>query len=131
MKSIKDCSVDCFSFSLAAKICNRDSVFNEAFRILKPGGTFVILEASSIPNRLVHLCYLRYMKLCMPIIGWIASGGDSSAYLYLLKGIEDFPTAEELVTELTGYGFESVSFKRYTFGIVALHRASKPLSSHA
>ena len=78
MKSLEDCSVDCFSFSLAAKICNRNSVFDEAFRILKPGGTFVILEASTIPNRLVHFCYLQYMKLCMPVIGWIASGGDLS-----------------------------------------------------
>jgi len=125
MQTIKDNSVDCFSFSLAAKICDRALVFQEAHRILKPGGKIILLEASTIPNRLVQKCYLSYMKACMPLIGWIATRGDSSAYLYLLRGIEEFPDANGLKDELEGYGFHSVGFKRYTFGIVAIHRGTK------
>ena len=67
------------------------------------------------------------MRFCMPIIGWVATRGDTSAYKYLLKGIENFPTAEALAGELSSLGFEDVSFERLTLGIVAIHVAHKPI----
>jgi len=84
------------------------------------------LEASNIPwNRLQNL-YLKYMRLIMPIIGWIATRGDTSAYKYLLCGIENFATAEQLAQELEAIGFTDVSFERLSLGIVAIHVARKP-----
>ncbi len=62
----------------------------------------------------------------MPVIGWIAAGGDTSAYTYLLKGIENFATAEQLAQELEAIGFTEVSFERLSLGIVAIHVARKP-----
>ena len=62
----------------------------------------------------------------MPVIGWITTGGDSSAYQYLLRGIENFPTAEEFAQELTSMGFKDISFERLSLGIVAIHTARKP-----
>ena len=35
----------------------------------------------------MHRLYLAYVNLCLPVIGWIATGGDAWAYRYLLKGI--------------------------------------------
>jgi demethylmenaquinone methyltransferase / 2-methoxy-6-polyprenyl-1,4-benzoquinol methylase len=66
------------------------------------------------------------MRLCVPVIGWMATSGDRSAYSYLLKGIEDFPTAEALARELRSIGFEDISFERLSLGIVAIHLARKP-----
>jgi ubiquinone/menaquinone biosynthesis C-methylase UbiE len=66
------------------------------------------------------------MNLCVPIIGWIATRGDASAYKYLLKGMENFPTAEEFAQELASVGFKDISFVRLTLGIVAIHTARKP-----
>jgi demethylmenaquinone methyltransferase/2-methoxy-6-polyprenyl-1,4-benzoquinol methylase len=63
----------------------------------------------------------------MPIIGWVATGGDSSAYLYLLKGIQDFPSAETLAKEMESAGFEDITFERLSLGIVAIHTAHKPM----
>ena len=62
----------------------------------------------------------------MPVLGWMATGGDASAYKYLLHGIRDFPTAEQFALELESYGFEGVSFERLSLGIVAIHAARKP-----
>jgi ubiquinone/menaquinone biosynthesis C-methylase UbiE len=66
------------------------------------------------------------MAICMPALGWLATGGDASAYRYLLQGIRDFPTAERLAQELASHGFEEVAFERLSLGIVAIHTARKP-----
>ena len=119
-------SIDLYSISLGLKICERKKVLQEALRLLRPGGRLVVLEASNIPWHWFHRAYLLYMNLCMPFIGWVATAGDSSAYRYLLNGIEKFPTAEEFAQELAFLGFRDIAFERLTLGIVAIHTARKP-----
>lgn len=125
--SIETESIDVYSMSLGLKICDRERAINEAFRVLKPGGRLITLEASNIPVGWLHTLYLAYMKLCMPIVGWLATGGDASAYKYLLHGIRDFPSAEDLQHEFSAAGFENVVFERLSLGIVAIHIARKPI----
>lgn len=119
-------SVDLYSISLGLKICERRKVLREALRLLRPGGRLVVLESSNIPWKRLYRAYLLYMRWCVPVIGWIATRGDASAYKYLLKGMENFPTAEEFAEELASIGFKDVSFQRLTLGIVAIHTARKP-----
>jgi demethylmenaquinone methyltransferase/2-methoxy-6-polyprenyl-1,4-benzoquinol methylase len=126
MTSVPSQSVDLYSISLGMKICDRHQVLREAWRVLRPGGTFICLEASEIPVAAVQRAYLAYMNVCMPIVGWVATGGDASAYLYLLKGVRGFPGAEELAREVAAQGFVDVEFERMSFGIVAIHVARKP-----
>jgi ubiquinone/menaquinone biosynthesis methyltransferase len=127
MTSVADDSVDAYSMSLGLKICNRRRALEEAFRILRPGGRLIILEASNIPWEFLNRAYLAYMSVCMPALGWLATGGDASAYKYLLHGIREFPTAEALAAEFREHGFEEVAFERQSLGIVAIHTARKPL----
>jgi ubiquinone/menaquinone biosynthesis methyltransferase len=128
MPDVPDASIDLYAISLALKICDRGLIMAEALRVLRPGGRFIALEASAIKLPWLHTLYLAYMGLCMPIIGWLATGGDASAYHYLLKGVRDFPDAEALAAEMTAAGFEQVEFERLSLGIVAIHAARKPKS---
>ncbi len=127
LAAVPNQSIDLYSMSLGLKICDRHKALTEAYRVLKPGGRLVVLEASNIPVSWLQSFYLAYMSFCMPLIGRIATGGDPSAYKYLLQGIEGFPTAEELASELKSFGFKDVSFQRMSLGIVAIHVGRKPL----
>lgn len=75
----------------------------------------------------MHRAYLAYMSACMPLLGWLATKGDASAYRYLLQGIREFPSAEQLARELEQLGFCDVEFERQSLGIVAIHTARRPL----
>jgi ubiquinone/menaquinone biosynthesis methyltransferase len=126
LASVASQSVDLYSISLGMKITDRHQVMREAWRVVKPGGTFICLEASEIPVPFIQRAYLAYMSVCMPIVGWAATGGDASAYEYLLKGVRAFPGAEELAREIAAHGFVDVTFERMSAGIVAIHVARKP-----
>lgn len=126
LKSVADNSIDIYALSFAMKICDRDKLIPEALRVLKPNGTLYCLEASRIPLKPLHWVYLKYMEWCIPVIAKIVTGGDRSAHDYLLKGIYDMPDQKTFKTELESYGFQNVSFKNLSFGIIALHKAEKP-----
>jgi demethylmenaquinone methyltransferase / 2-methoxy-6-polyprenyl-1,4-benzoquinol methylase len=123
---LSDGSVDAYSISFGMKICDRAKVVREAMRVLKPGGRFYCLEAARIPAPWLHAVYLAYMSWCMPLIGRIATGGDASAYLYLLRGVREFPDQREFAGELKAAGFADVGWTNMTLGIVALHEGRKP-----
>lgn len=126
MPTVPSNSVDAYSISLGLKICDRRAAILEALRVLRPGGRLIVLEASNIPWLMLHKAYLAYMSICMPVLGWLATGGDASAYRYLLNGIKDFPSAEQLALELENLGFQDIKFERQSLGIVAIHTARKP-----
>ncbi len=126
LADVADNSIDIYSIAFAMKICDRHRVVAEAFRVLRPGGRLLCMEASHIPAGWLRALYLRYMDWCLPLMAWAATGGERSAYNYLLRGIHGFPDQQAFSDELRGQGFEAVSHSNFSLGIVALHRASKP-----
>ena len=101
-----------------------DKGLAEIFRVLKPGGTLVILE-TSVPTRFpykqgYHL-YTRYM---LPLIGRLLSK-DRVAYSYLSESAASFPYGEAFNNILIKNGFIRVKDNPQTLGVATIYTASK------
>ncbi|KAA1243140.1 bifunctional demethylmenaquinone methyltransferase/2-methoxy-6-polyprenyl-1,4-benzoquinol methylase UbiE [Aquimarina sp. RZ0] len=97
---------------------------SEIFRVLKPGGIFVILE-TSIPTQTPYKQgYKLYSKKILPLIGKIFSK-DQSAYSYLSESAAAFPYGEAFNNILQKIGFIDVRDNPQTFGVATIYTATK------
>jgi demethylmenaquinone methyltransferase/2-methoxy-6-polyprenyl-1,4-benzoquinol methylase len=97
----------------------------EVFRVLKPGGRFVILEFTRPRSPVFAPVYRFYLGRIMPVIGALVTR-SREAYHYLSRSIGEFMEPGELLGLLEGAGFHGPSVSHLTFGIVGLYRADKP-----
>jgi demethylmenaquinone methyltransferase/2-methoxy-6-polyprenyl-1,4-benzoquinol methylase len=103
---------------------NLQQGLSEFFRVLKPGGTAVILEFSKpryFPMKQVY--YFYFLKI-LPWIGRIVSK-DLSAYSYLPESVLAFPDGQDFINILSGLGFSDIEEHRLTFGIATIYLAHK------
>lgn len=103
---------------------NLDKGLSEILRVLKPNGTFVILETSVPTKTPFKQGYKFYTKYILPTIGKIFSK-DRSAYSYLSESASIFPHGEALNNILRKNGFIDVSNKPQTLGVASIYIASK------
>lgn len=64
-------------------------MLSEAYRVLKPGGTFSCLEFSRV-NSLIKPIYDLYSFQLIPTMGQVVAG-DFNSYKYLVESIRIFP----------------------------------------
>ncbi|MBR2522458.1 MAG: class I SAM-dependent methyltransferase, partial [Coriobacteriales bacterium] len=103
----------------------RQKALSEAFRALKPGGTFACLEFSTPSNPVWNSIYSVYRKKVLPFIGERLTGhGDDFAYLS--DSIAAFPDQREFAKMIEAAGFIDVRWKSHSGGIAAIHIACKP-----
>ena len=103
---------------------NLEKGLSEMFRVLKPSGTFVILE-TSVPTKFpFKQGYKLYCNVFLPLIGRLFSK-DKKAYGYLSKSASNFPFGEALNNILTKIGFIEVEDKPQMFGSATIYTASK------
>lgn len=106
-------------------LANYEAGLREMHRILKPGGTIAILEFTEPPDDFVGKVFRWYYRNILPSIGGLISG-DSAAYTYLPKSVSRFFRPPELASLMSASGYQSVAFRAWTFGTVALHTAVRP-----
>ncbi|GAA4281345.1 bifunctional demethylmenaquinone methyltransferase/2-methoxy-6-polyprenyl-1,4-benzoquinol methylase UbiE [Gaetbulibacter aestuarii] len=96
----------------------------DIYRVLKPGGIFVILE-TSVPTKTPYKQgYNFYSKAILPLIGRVFSK-DKSAYRYLSESASVFPYGEALNNILRKIGFNSVEDFPQTFGVATIYKSTK------
>lgn len=103
---------------------NLEKGLAEILRVLKPNGTFVILETSNPTKFPYKQGYVFYTKYILPIIGKLFSK-DSVAYGYLSESASVFPFGEALNNILKKIGFINVVDMPQTFGVATIYSASK------
>ena len=96
----------------------------EMYRVLKPKGKIVVLEFSFPQNGLLQWLYRFYFENILPLTGRIISG-HKSAYSYLPASVANFPQGNDFKKMLEESGFEDVSLKELTLGIVTLYTGKK------
>ncbi len=97
---------------------------SEIYRVLKPKGTFVVLETSVPTKRPYKQGYHFYTKHVLPIIGKIFSR-DQSAYSYLSKSAAVFPYGDNFNNILNKIGFIDIENKPQTLGVASIYVATK------
>lgn len=103
---------------------NLEKGLSEILRVLKPQGTFVILE-TSVPEKTPYKQgYKFYSTQILPLIGKLFSK-DDSAYGYLSKSAAEFPYGEALNNILRKTGFINVQAMPQTFGVATIYSALK------
>jgi demethylmenaquinone methyltransferase/2-methoxy-6-polyprenyl-1,4-benzoquinol methylase len=103
---------------------NLEKGLSEILRVLKPNGTFIILE-TSVPTQFpFKQGYYVYTNFIMPTIGKLFSK-DQKAYTYLSNSAQNFPFGEALNNILQKIGFIDVKDLPQTMGVATIYKATK------
>ena len=97
---------------------------SEIYRVLKTGGTFVVLETSVPVKTPYKQGYQFYCKYLLPAIGKLFSK-DKSAYKYLSESAAVFPHGKDFNNILAKIGFIAMENKPQTFGVASIYVATK------
>lgn len=98
----------------------------EVFRVLKPGGTFGILELTEPKNPVLRFGHKLYLKTILPLVGR-ALTSNKEAYEYLCNSIKSFVKPDALEAMLQEAGFTQTLKKPLAGGIATIIYGKKPL----
>ncbi|PSQ95610.1 MAG: bifunctional demethylmenaquinone methyltransferase/2-methoxy-6-polyprenyl-1,4-benzoquinol methylase UbiE [Bacteroidetes bacterium SW_9_63_38] len=94
-------------------------------RVLRPGGTLVVLEFSQPPSFPIKQLYGWYSRHVLPRIGGLLSP-DEGAYEYLPDSVAAFPSGPDFLARMENSGFTHLHWTPLTFGIASLYRGTVP-----
>ena len=121
----EDQTFDVYTISFGIRnVTNPKKALAEAYRVLKPGGSIMVLEFSHIPNDLLQWCYDKYSFNVIPRLGQIIAR-DRSSYQYLVESIRKFPNQENFLNLVNEAGFENTKYRNLTMGVACLHSGWK------
>ena len=103
---------------------DRPACLREIFRVLRPGGKFVMLELGVPAFSPLRKIYKWYFTRIMPFIGRRMSG-NAEAYRYLPASVLAFPGKKEWLATMREAGFSEVRHRALTFGICRMYIGTK------
>jgi demethylmenaquinone methyltransferase/2-methoxy-6-polyprenyl-1,4-benzoquinol methylase len=98
---------------------------SELNRVLKPGGTLLILDFGKPSNPIWRALYFTYLRAVVPIFGLLFCG-DAAAYSYILDSLRHYPAQDGVTTLLRDRGFAPIRVHNFLGGIMSIHQATKP-----
>lgn len=118
-------TIDAVTISFGLRnVVDVDKALTEMLRVLKPGGRVVICEFSKVTLPVFKGFYNFYLAKVLPKLSGLASK-TPEAYSYLAESIAAWPNQQQLAKQLETTGFQNVTFKNLSFGVVAIHLGFK------
>lgn len=103
---------------------NLEKGLQDIYRVLKKGGTLIVLEFSQPQGFIFSRLYHFYSKYILPTIGKIVSK-DDAAYTYLPESVKAFPFGKDFLAIMEKVGFTKTEAKELTFGISSIYKGKK------
>ena len=123
-----DATFDAVTISFGLRnVHDTDAALAELLRVTRPGGRLVVCEFSHPTWTPLRTAYVEYLMRALPEVARAVSS-EPDAYVYLAESIRAWPDQPALASRLLGAGWDRVAWRNLTFGIVALHRATRALS---
>jgi demethylmenaquinone methyltransferase / 2-methoxy-6-polyprenyl-1,4-benzoquinol methylase len=124
-----DESFDVVTMSFGLRnVADPDAALREFLRVTRPGGRFVLCEFSQPTNKAFRTVYSKYLMRSLPAVARKVSSNPES-YVYLAESIQAWPAQRAMAQRIAGAGWDGVQWRNLTGGVVALHRATKPLTT--
>ncbi len=105
----------------------RPEALGELARVLRPGGTLAVLEATAPAPGPWAPFHRFYLERVVPALGWLSP--DPRAYRYLSRSIQEFGDGRELAAEMHRVGLHLESESSFLWGATRLWVASRQAAS--
>ena len=121
----EDNTFDCVSIAFGLRnVTHKNTALKQMHRVLKKGGSLLVLEFSKVENEMLEKIYDAYSFNLIPKLGQFFAN-DEDSYQYLAESIRKHPDQETLKTMTLDAGFGFCEYHNLSGGIVALHKAIK------
>lgn len=123
-----DASFDAVTISFGLRnVVDPQAGLQEMLRVTRPGGRLVVCEFSTPTWAPWRTVYTAYLGGVLPRVARLVSS-NAEAYAYLAESIRDWPDQQALARVLQDAGWRGVAYRNLSGGVVALHRARRPLT---
>ena len=116
-----DASFDLVTIAFGLRnVTDKNAALREMHRVLRVGGQARVLEFSEVTAEWFKPIYDFHSFRILPKLGQLFAR-DSGSYQYLAESIRKHPPQAELKAMMETAGFERVSYRNLSAGIVAIH----------
>jgi demethylmenaquinone methyltransferase/2-methoxy-6-polyprenyl-1,4-benzoquinol methylase len=116
---VADASADGVTCGFALRnVVSLEALFAEIGRVVRPGGSIALLDASRPENPVLRAGHAVYFERVVPMIGGVLS--DRDAYAYLPRSMAYLPEPTEMVRMLREAGFPSARRIALSGGVTQL-----------
>ena len=121
---LRDASVDAITIAFGIRnLRPRLEALQELARVLEPGGTLVVLEATAPAPGPAAPLHAFYLSRLIPLAGRLSH--DPSAYAYLSRSVVEFGAGPEFERDLAAAGFRTTASTAFMLGATRLWTATR------